>query len=112
MMAAYKKKTGTDPTNFAVQAHDATLVLLDAIQKAGSLDPRSPEDPGRAREHGVRDRVGHPQVHPARRGAPDAHPDRGGADPVRQEGADLPGVGRGGRGRQVRAGAPYAWDKK
>jgi ABC-type branched-subunit amino acid transport system substrate-binding protein len=40
MMAAYKKKTGTDPTNFAVQAHDATLVLLDAIQKAGSLDPR------------------------------------------------------------------------
>jgi len=40
MMAAYKKKTGTDPTNFAVQAHDATLVLLDAIQKAGSLDPQ------------------------------------------------------------------------
>src|SRR6266481_5029018 len=40
MMAAYQKKTGTDPTNFAVQAHDATLVLLDAIQKAGSLDPR------------------------------------------------------------------------
>jgi branched-chain amino acid transport system substrate-binding protein len=39
-MAAYKKKTGTDPTNFAVQAHDATLVLLDAIQKAGSLDPQ------------------------------------------------------------------------
>jgi branched-chain amino acid transport system substrate-binding protein len=38
MMAAYKKKTGTDPTNFAVQAHDATLVLLEAIQKAGSLD--------------------------------------------------------------------------
>ena len=35
MMAAYKKKTGTDPTNFAVQAHDATVVLLDAIQKAG-----------------------------------------------------------------------------
>src|SRR5713226_6931818 len=40
MMAAYKKKTGTDPTNFAVQAHDATVVLLDAIQKAGSLDPQ------------------------------------------------------------------------
>jgi branched-chain amino acid transport system substrate-binding protein len=40
MVAAYKKKTGTDPTNFAVQAHDATLVLLDAIQKAGSLDPQ------------------------------------------------------------------------
>jgi branched-chain amino acid transport system substrate-binding protein len=40
MMAAYKKKTGTDPTNFAVQAHDATLVLLEAIQKAGSVDPQ------------------------------------------------------------------------
>jgi len=40
MMAAYKKKTGTEPTNFAVQAHDATLVALDAIQKAGSLDPQ------------------------------------------------------------------------
>ena len=40
MMAAYKKKTGTDPTNFAVQAHDATLVVLDAIQKSGSLDPQ------------------------------------------------------------------------
>ncbi|PYO26548.1 MAG: hypothetical protein DMD86_19660, partial [Candidatus Rokuibacteriota bacterium] len=39
MMAAYKKKTGTDPTNFAVQAHDATLVVLEAITKAGSLDP-------------------------------------------------------------------------
>jgi len=40
MMAAYKKKTGTDATNFAVQAHDATLVLLEAIRKAGSLDPQ------------------------------------------------------------------------
>jgi branched-chain amino acid transport system substrate-binding protein len=40
MMAAYKKKTGTDATNFAVQAHDATLVLLEAIQKSGSLDPQ------------------------------------------------------------------------
>ncbi len=38
MMAAYRKKTGTDPTNFAVQAHDATLVLLDAIRAAGGLD--------------------------------------------------------------------------
>src|SRR5258705_57403 len=28
MMAAYKKKTGTDPTNFAVQAHDGTVVGL------------------------------------------------------------------------------------
>lgn len=40
MMAAYKKKTGTDPTNFAVQAHDATLVLLEAIQKVGRVDPQ------------------------------------------------------------------------
>jgi branched-chain amino acid transport system substrate-binding protein len=39
MMAAYKKKTGTDPTNFAVQSHDATLVVLDAIARAGSLEP-------------------------------------------------------------------------
>ena len=34
MMAAYRKKTGTDPTNFAVQAHDATLVVLEAIRAA------------------------------------------------------------------------------
>ena len=40
MMAAYKTKTGTDPTNFAVQAHDATLVLLEAIQKVGRVDPQ------------------------------------------------------------------------
>ncbi len=39
MMAAYKKKTGTDPTNFAVQAHDATLVALEGMAKAGTLDP-------------------------------------------------------------------------
>src|SRR5215468_2477371 len=39
MMAAYKKKTGTDVTNFAVQGHDAALVALEAIAKAGSLDP-------------------------------------------------------------------------
>ncbi|MGH7263288.1 MAG: ABC transporter substrate-binding protein [Candidatus Rokuibacteriota bacterium] len=38
MMAAYKKKTGTDPTNFAVQSHDAALVALEAIRAAGSLD--------------------------------------------------------------------------
>ena len=30
---------GFDPTQFAVQAHDAALVALDAIAKAGSLDP-------------------------------------------------------------------------
>jgi branched-chain amino acid transport system substrate-binding protein len=39
MMAAYKKKTGRDPTNFSVQAHDSALVAIDAIAKAGSLDP-------------------------------------------------------------------------
>ena len=39
MMAAYKKKTGTDVTNFAVQGHDSALVALEAIAKAGSLDP-------------------------------------------------------------------------
>lgn len=39
MMAAYKKKTGVDPTNFAIQGHDATLVAIEAIKKAGSLDP-------------------------------------------------------------------------
>jgi branched-chain amino acid transport system substrate-binding protein len=39
MMAAYRKKTGTDPTNFAIQAHDATLVALEGITKAGSLEP-------------------------------------------------------------------------
>jgi branched-chain amino acid transport system substrate-binding protein len=39
MMAAYRKKTGADPTNFAVQAHDAVVVALEAIRAAGSLDP-------------------------------------------------------------------------
>src|SRR5262245_19521768 len=39
MMAAYKKKTGTDPTNFAVQSQDAALILDDANAKSGSLDP-------------------------------------------------------------------------
>ena len=38
MLAAYRKKTGTDPTNFAVQSHDATLVVLEAIRAAGGLD--------------------------------------------------------------------------
>jgi branched-chain amino acid transport system substrate-binding protein len=38
MMAAYKKKTGRDPTNFSVQAHDSALVAIDAIEKAASLD--------------------------------------------------------------------------
>ena len=39
MMAAYKKKTGTDATNFAVQAHDSALIAVEAIVKAGTLDP-------------------------------------------------------------------------
>ena len=39
MMAAYRKKTGTDATNFAVQAHDSALIAIEAIVKAGSLDP-------------------------------------------------------------------------
>ena len=38
-MAAYTKRTGRDPTQFAVQAHDAALVALDAIAKAGSVEP-------------------------------------------------------------------------
>lgn len=38
MMAAYQKKTGADPTNFAVQGHDAALVALEAIRKAGALE--------------------------------------------------------------------------
>ena len=39
MIEAYKKKTGFSPSTFAVQAHDAALVVLQAIQKAGSTDP-------------------------------------------------------------------------
>lgn len=39
MMESYKQKTGQDPTNFSVQGHDAELVMLDAIRKAGSTDP-------------------------------------------------------------------------
>ena len=39
MVAAYQKKTGIEPTNFAVQSHDATLVALEAIRAAGGLDP-------------------------------------------------------------------------
>jgi len=39
MMAAYKKKTGNEPTNFGVQGHDAALVVLEAIRSAGTLDP-------------------------------------------------------------------------
>lgn len=39
MMAAYRQRTGTDPTNFAVQAHDAALVVLGAIRSAGTTEP-------------------------------------------------------------------------
>jgi branched-chain amino acid transport system substrate-binding protein len=39
MVEAYKKKTGYTPSNFAVQAHDAALVVLEAIRAAGSTDP-------------------------------------------------------------------------
>jgi branched-chain amino acid transport system substrate-binding protein len=39
MTEAYKKKTGFSPSTFAVQAHDAALVVLQAIANAGSTDP-------------------------------------------------------------------------
>jgi branched-chain amino acid transport system substrate-binding protein len=39
MVEAYKKKTGFSPSTFAVQAHDAALVTLEAISAAGSTDP-------------------------------------------------------------------------
>src|SRR5712691_10671821 len=42
MMAAYKKKTGTDVTNFAVQGHDSALVALEAIAKAGGTRKFTP----------------------------------------------------------------------
>jgi branched-chain amino acid transport system substrate-binding protein len=38
MMAAYRRKTGVEATNFAVQGHDAALVVVEAIVRAGSLD--------------------------------------------------------------------------
>jgi branched-chain amino acid transport system substrate-binding protein len=37
-LAAYKKKTGVDATNFAVQAHDAAVVAIEGLVRAGSLD--------------------------------------------------------------------------
>lgn len=39
MVEAYKKKTGFSPSTFAVQAHDAALVTLEAIRNAGTTDP-------------------------------------------------------------------------
>jgi branched-chain amino acid transport system substrate-binding protein len=38
-LEAYTKKTGSSPPTFAVQAHDAALVVLESIQQAGSTDP-------------------------------------------------------------------------
>ena len=38
MLAAYKKKTGVDATNFAVQSHDAAVVAIESIVRANSLD--------------------------------------------------------------------------
>jgi ABC-type branched-subunit amino acid transport system ATPase component len=35
MVEAYKKKTGFSPSTFAVQAHDAAVVTLEAIRAAG-----------------------------------------------------------------------------
>src|SRR5476651_1370420 len=39
MVEAYKKKTGFTPSNFAVQAHDGALVILEAIRTAETTDP-------------------------------------------------------------------------
>jgi branched-chain amino acid transport system substrate-binding protein len=39
MLAAYRKKTGNDATNFSVQGHDAMLVLIESLKKAGGTDP-------------------------------------------------------------------------
>ena len=38
MMEGYRKETGRDPSNFSVQAFDAAVVAIDAIEKAKSLD--------------------------------------------------------------------------
>jgi len=34
----YKKRFGKDPTNFSIQGHDSAFIMLQAIEKAGSLD--------------------------------------------------------------------------
>jgi len=39
VMAAYRKKTGVDATNFAIQGHDAAVVALEGVARAGSLEP-------------------------------------------------------------------------
>jgi branched-chain amino acid transport system substrate-binding protein len=39
MVEAYTAKTGSSPPTFAVQAHDAVLVVLEATRAAGSLEP-------------------------------------------------------------------------
>src|SRR3989442_3490966 len=38
MLAAYKKQTRIDATNFAVQSHDAAVVAIESIVRANSLD--------------------------------------------------------------------------
>ena len=39
MVDAYKARTGFSPSTFAVQAHDAALVALEAVANAGSTAP-------------------------------------------------------------------------
>jgi branched-chain amino acid transport system substrate-binding protein len=41
---AYEKEYGKDPTNFAIQAHDAALVAMEAVEMAGSLDKKAIRD--------------------------------------------------------------------
>jgi branched-chain amino acid transport system substrate-binding protein len=41
---AYEKEYGKDPTNFAIQAHDAALVAMKAVEMAGSLDKKAIRD--------------------------------------------------------------------
>lgn len=38
MMEGYRQKTGHDPSNFSVQAFDAAVVAIDAMEHAKSLD--------------------------------------------------------------------------
>lgn len=43
-LEAYEKEYGKDPTNFAIQAHDAALVAMKAVEMAGSLDKKAIRD--------------------------------------------------------------------
>lgn len=40
-IADYKKEYGQDPTGFAVTAYDAYMLLMDAIERAGSVEPEA-----------------------------------------------------------------------